>query len=284
MDRMDRPYSKSTIADINTIAKFISCEDIFSLLTCESVDVLVLCGNSILPIAHEVFSTLEKRPELARTIVICGGIGHSTKFLYDAVRTSSQYRSLSSTIDGLPEARVLQLVMERFYPNISDHVHSGTLSIIVEDESTNCGSNAAETRKVLEAHGISKPETFIIVQDPTMSLRTIASFKRVYADVSPAPRFSACPTFVPRITLDEPSQQPHFQVPGIQESELWNWSRFTDLVLGEIPRLRDDEHGYGPRGRNFIAHVDVPGAVEAAWERLDGTLGHLAMRKVAPSQ
>ena len=33
---------------------------------------------------------------------------------------------------------------------------------------------------------------------------------------------------------------------------------------GEVPRLRDDEQGYGPRGRGFIAHVDVPDDVEAA--------------------
>lgn len=284
---MDQEYSASITADINTVAEFISCEDISSLSTCEPADVLVFCGNSILPIAHEVFSTLEKRgPELARTVVICGGIGHSTKFLYESVRNSTKYHSLSPNIQGMPEARVLQLVMKRFYPGVNDHVQNsvGTLRLIVEDESTNCGSNATETRKVLEAHGVSNPKSFIIVQDPTMSLRTVASFKRAYADVSPSPIFSACPTFVPRVTVDETSKQSHFQVPGIQESELWSWSRFTDLLLGEVPRLRDDENGYGPKGRHFIAHVDIPDMVEDAWKRLEETLGHLASRKVAPSQ
>jgi hypothetical protein len=38
--------------------------------------------------------------------------------------------------------------------------------------------------------------------------------------------------------------------------------------MGEIPRLRDDKDGYGPQGRGFIAHVDVPGHIEAAWSRL----------------
>lgn len=45
-------------------------------------------------------------------------------------------------------------------------------------------------------------------------------------------------------------------------------SACSSLALGEIPRLRDDENGYGPRGRGFIAHVDIPEAVEAAWRRL----------------
>ncbi len=39
-------------------------------------------------------------------------------------------------------------------------------------------------------------------------------------------------------------------------------------MLGEIPRLRDDEKGYGPRGRGYIVHVDVPEEVLAAYERL----------------
>ena len=38
--------------------------------------------------------------------------------------------------------------------------------------------------------------------------------------------------------------------------------------MGEIPRLRDDEAGYGPRGKHFIAHVEVPALVLAAFEQL----------------
>jgi hypothetical protein len=35
--------------------------------------------------------------------------------------------------------------------------------------------------------------------------------------------------------------------------------------MGEVPRLRDDTDGYGPRGRDFIAHVDLPQEVEIAY-------------------
>ncbi|WFO09213.1 hypothetical protein MAY76_13230 [Edwardsiella ictaluri] len=45
------------------------------------------------------------------------------------------------------------------------------------------------------------------------------------------------------------------------------------LLLGEIPRLRDDERGYGPRGRDFIAHVTIPDTVEAAFTRVAASLG-----------
>jgi len=40
------------------------------------------------------------------------------------------------------------------------------------------------------------------------------------------------------------------------------------LLLGELPRLRDDINGYGPLGRDFIVHVDIPAEVEAAWQIL----------------
>lgn len=38
----------------------------------------------------------------------------------------------------------------------------------------------------------------------------------------------------------------------------------SSLLWGEIPRLTDDADGYGPRGKNFIAHVDIPTEVRAA--------------------
>lgn len=38
--------------------------------------------------------------------------------------------------------------------------------------------------------------------------------------------------------------------------------------MGEIPRLSDDENGYGPKGKDFIAHVDIPTEVKNAFEEL----------------
>ena len=34
------------------------------------------------------------------------------------------------------------------------------------------------------------------------------------------------------------------------------------------PRLTDDAHGYGPRGKGFIAHVDIPPEVQRAFGTL----------------
>ncbi len=49
---------------------------------------------------------------------------------------------------------------------------------------------------------------------------------------------------------------------------LWPVERYLSLVLGEFPRLRDDINGYGPAGRDFIAHVAIPADVDAAWQIL----------------
>jgi hypothetical protein len=49
---------------------------------------------------------------------------------------------------------------------------------------------------------------------------------------------------------------------------MWDTSRYLTLLMGEIPRLTDDENGYGPRGKGFLAHMDIPTQVRGAWDRL----------------
>lgn len=49
---------------------------------------------------------------------------------------------------------------------------------------------------------------------------------------------------------------------------MWDMDRYIALLMGEIPRLSDSADGYGPTGKAFIAHVDVPKEVEEAFEDL----------------
>jgi len=49
---------------------------------------------------------------------------------------------------------------------------------------------------------------------------------------------------------------------------MWDMERYISLLLGEIPRLTDDENGYGPNGKDFIAHVEIPLEVKEAFESL----------------
>ena len=58
-------------------------------------------------------------------------------------------------------------------------------------------------------------------------------------------------------------------MPGIQPKHCVRKSIRNTL----IPRLTDDENGYGPNGKNFIAHVDIPETVKIAFEELKFVYG-----------
>lgn len=262
--------TQSSVSDICEISRFLACPQITSLESCPSVDVLVLCMNAILPIVERVFSAIEGRPDLTKTLVLSGGIGHSTPYLYEAIR-KSKYSSIFPKINGLPEAQVVVHLIKDYYPRLNELFESKGVNLIVEDKSTNCGSNAIETRRVLELEN-APSSSFIIVQDPTMSIRTVASFRHTYANSTLPLTFSGCPIFLPILAIEESSKLATFSVPGIKASDLWEVPRFLDLIMGEIPRLRDDKNGYGPNGKNFISHVDIPDRVEGAWARLKDIL------------
>ncbi|GAB7355866.1 hypothetical protein MBLNU459_g6523t2 [Dothideomycetes sp. NU459] len=251
-------------ADVNVIATFLAHEQIKNLEDVGSVDCIVLCVSAIFHCAKTVFSALKAHSGLAKTLVICGGIGHSTPFLYDAVAKNPEYSFLHSKIEGLPESQVLQVIYENCYR--CKEQNGNGFRILIEDKSTNCGANAIETRRILEANDIETPKSVIVVQDPTMSRRTVASFEKAYSDIEHPPIFHSCPTFVP--TTKYLDGRLVYDSPGVRSNELWDIDRFLGLISGEIPRLRDDHDGYGPHGQGFIVHVDIPTGVEESYAQL----------------
>ncbi|GAD98582.1 hypothetical protein NECHADRAFT_86480 [Paecilomyces variotii No. 5] len=316
------PPTPQTITDINTLSTFLShntfpahspTKPSSSHLQFE-FDCIVICASAILHQAETLFTALSSsNPSLLTPrLVLCGGIGHSTKYIYDAVASHPRFCALThaQTITDLPEARVLERILDEFFNGAA--LRARGCQVLVEDESTNCGANAVNTRKVLEwalssseTTSTSKgtetetepsskgsgnhPRRFLLIQDPTMMLRTKASFERAYDDMQPAREIICFPTFVPQVGLSSVSDPmsgagsgPRVDSPdsGKRETKivfsnttpppegLWDFERFYDLIMGEIPRVRDDERGYGPKGKGFITHVDVPSDVEEAWERL----------------
>lgn len=254
--------------DINILCSFLANAEISSLSDKsipKPIDCIALCGSAILHCAETVFSALRpsSSPSLAKTLVICGGIGHSTPLLYDAVKAHPRYAALfsDSSMDGLPEARVLETIGKHIY----GLAEREDLRVIVEDRSTNCGANATETRRVLDEASL-RPQTVVIVQDATMSRRTKAGFLKMWADRTEV-RFWTWPTFVPRVVA-EPDGVLRYDVQGVDPAGFWRMERLYDLLLGEILRMRDDENGYGPRGKGFIVHIDIPKEVEKAWGNL----------------
>ena len=276
---------------LNTLSTFLSNAQVQPLNIFGSISryhwqerAVVLCGSGIVPIAEEVFSNLlTGDAPIAATLVICGGIGHSTAFLYHAAQNHPVYNSLTDDFDfdrpNKAEAEVLFSILQRHYAQQLAIFNSKGGRVLVENQSTNCGANAQETRRILERNNVTLPRSMLIVQDPTMALRTVAGFKKVYEDLpssSISPEFFCCPTLVPKLIQSPDSASENttrlspsylnFDYPS--PSSLWSIPRFIDLLIGEVPRLRDDKNGYGPKGKGFIGHVDIPEEVESAWRRV----------------
>jgi uncharacterized SAM-binding protein YcdF (DUF218 family) len=232
--------------DLTVVAEFLARRDEWTLTPDHPVDVLVLCGSAVLQSLTVAAAALANRA--AARILVTGGIGHSTPYLGEAVAAHPVYRRTDTA--GRTEAAVIAEILQR-YLDVPAHL-LGT-----EVESTNCGQNAELSLRIL-AERTEPTRSLVIVQDPTMQRRTHAAFERWRGDGGPEIRSHA--PFVPVVGQDGAGE------PG--DRAVWTLDRFRALVLGEIRRLTDDEHGYGPRGAGFITHVDIPDDVVAAHRRL----------------
>lgn len=250
---------------INTLGAFCGKRDVEALTQAalyekygiRQADVMVLFGGSILA-GGEVLAQAMK-DGVAKHYVIVGGEGHTTEALrqtmhkaYPVIRT-----------DGLPEARVFAEYLQR--------VHSLTVNLL-ECNSTNCGNNITYLLELLKENGIAF-ESIILTQDASMQRRMEAGLRKYVGDDVRIINFAAYDAKV--IVKDE-----QLACDGAIWG-MWDMQRYISLLLGEIPRLTDDENGYGPRGKNFIAHVEIPDDVKNAFAQLQAHYAHL-VRKANP--
>lgn len=265
-------YNANLVGHINTLTTFLAADQ--HPPQPDTPDcVFLLAGNAILAISETVFDYLLDW-DTPTTLVIAGGIGHSTQLLYDAVAQHPRYGSLSADISGWPEARVIELILRRFWPALDRRVASGQLKLLIDDQSTNCGENGTFAKRLLDDAGIV-PATLVVVQDPTMSIRTGAGVKKAYETIDrPPPKVLTWSTFTPSLQVedDEAFSWSNGTLTAVKASSkgggLWTEQRFIDLILGEIPRLRQ----YGPSGAGYIVHVEIPHEVEQADVALRGSL------------
>lgn len=269
------PSMENIVADINRISAFLADAQIQELDVPLNVDCIVIAPSPVLHGAENVFRALEKRTLIANTLVLCGGIGHSTDFIYEAIAQHPIYAEIFPTINGLPEGRVFAAVLNKYFD--VDAINEAGCRVLVEEKSTNCGANCFETRRLLErTYGEDfVPSSILINQDPTMQRRTRASFERVYEDVQHPPVLLSYPGLVPSMRASSHGNGSglEFVTSPTLANGLWSVDRFCSLLIGEIPRLRDDESGYGPRGKLFIVHVDISDEVEDAHKRLQVVFG-----------
>ncbi|GMK58556.1 hypothetical protein CspeluHIS016_0505880 [Cutaneotrichosporon spelunceum] len=260
------------VDDLNTVFEFLTspCHPP-PLQGDEAGTVFVLAGNAIMPLIYELFDHIDYlQDEEPVTLVISGGIGHSTEYLYEAVAHDKELRVIDT--EGAAEADVLFEVARKVF-DIDYAIGNGNLTLLLDPVSTNCGANAIESKRMLDERQIW-PNKVFVVQDPTMHRRTLASFAKIYAE-DPRAEGEGMPeiqgwTLQPKVVLGEDGTL-EWNSEEAHADELWQPARFVSLVLGEIPRLRDDKNGYGPNGSGYIAHVDIPRDVEEAWESSVGS-------------
>lgn len=249
---------------LNSLADFCGVRDVPEL-TREAIrkhigedqaDVMVLFGGSILEGGAVLAQAM--RQDVAKKYVIVGGEGHTTQSLRD-----SMHRAFPDIhTDGQPEARVFDAYLRK----------QGLCADLLETASTNCGNNITNLIDLLHDHGVHFT-SMILVQDASMQLRMDAGL-RLHA---PACRIINYAAYIARFAEAEGRLCLQSDAWG-----MWDMERYITLLMGEIPRLRDDAHGYGPAGRNFIAHVDIPADVEQCFTCLKEFFGD-SIRQANPA-
>ena len=176
--------SAKTIDAINVIGQWLAQDD-FSNEALYQADCVILAGNAVIP-------TIDAACKIARDrqipLLISGGIGHSTTFLYSAIAQHPHYNTIRTT--GRAEASILADIAHQFW-------HIPHEKIWIEDQSTNCGENARFSVALLN-QATERIHTAIIIQDPTMQRRTMATFHRITEDNPDAPRWLSYPGFIPQ--------------------------------------------------------------------------------------
>ena len=235
---------------VNTLGRFCGLCDVPALLPqhlrsrlqTPQADVMVLFGGSILRGGDVLARAMQDRA--ARCYLIVGGEGHTTPVLREKMQ--ALFPDLETSC--MPEARLFDVYLRRRY---------GCAADFLETQSTNCGNNITNMLSLLRREQIPC-RSIILTQDATMQRRMDAGLRKW--ETMQIVNFPAYQTDVLE-TGDALAFSR--EIPG-----MWSMERYIQLLMGEIPRLRDDHNGYGPKGKAFIAHVEIPESVEGAFSFL----------------
>jgi len=242
------------VVALNEIVRFLALDDVSPRERAGEMvryDLVVYAGNAML----WTFEGAALRAKEAGTpLLIAGGIGHQTPFLRAAV---AQSRYCGVAVESRPEACILADIAIRWWG-----LPPGR--ILIEDRSRNSGENAAFSLALLRQTPC-RPQRVLLIQDPLMQRRTFATFYKVWRG-DDAVVFLNWPVLVPSLVREDDT----VRIAAPAGLALWSPEQFVALLLGEVIRLRDDADGYGPRGRGYIDHVDVPAGVESAYRQLTG--------------
>lgn len=237
---------------INLLGSFCGMRDLAELTPeclrkthgIDRADVMALFGGSILCGGDVLAGAMQRG--VAKHYVIVGGAGHTT----ESLRGQMEEAIPGLNAAGMTEAELFNLYLKRRYNLEAD---------FLERRSTNCGNNITNLLELLRQKSIGFG-SIILTQDATMQRRMDAGLRKYAPEGVQIINYAA---YAAEATAEGGGLAYREAIPG-----MWEMERYISLLLGEISRLSDDAEGYGPRGRDFIAHVEIPPGVRAAFEEL----------------
>ena len=250
---------RSTADSINVLGQFCGMRDVEYLnsaalmakYSIPQADVFVLFGGSILAGGDLLAQAIKDR--IAKVYVIVGGAGHTTEALRQKVH--NEYPAIETA--GLQEAEVFQRYLKEVYSCEADYL---------ESKSTNCGNNITYLLDMLKENNI-KCSSIILCQNATMQRRMDAGLRKYTSNDLLIINYAS---YRASVIVEHDNLVYSELIHG-----MWDIDRYVNLLMGEIPRLKDDENGYGPKGKNFIAHVDIPETVYDAFKQLKAVYGDI---------
>lgn len=243
---------KSIAKNINILGAFCGKRDVPELTSEQlskkygfrQADVMVLFGGSIMCGGDVLAKAMQNH--VAKRYVIVGGAGHTTETL----RTRMHEAFPIIKTKDLSEAEVFERYLEYQY---------GLKADFLECKSTNCGNNITYLMDLLKENDIDF-KSIVLSQDSTMQHRMEAGLRKHAGNDIQIINYAA---YSVNVIVKNAELVYEHDIWG-----MWEMERYISLLMGEIPRLSDNANGYGPKGKNFIAHVDIPERVQMAFNDL----------------
>lgn len=226
----------------NTVIEYLSAKEQVD----EKYDLAILAGNSLPYLADELIQLYARGK--ASSLMVVGGIGHATPFLRE------NFKKMGINVSDASETEMYVEYFKLKY-NLDEKV------LLTESRSTNSGENAVFSLKKIKSTSLN-PKKILLLEDPLLQRRIKATFEKEWKETN-----AVFTNYVPIVPLvKDVGDSIKFMENRLDG--LWSKEYFFSLVLGEIPRLRNDETGYGPNGRNYIGAVEIPKAINQSYERL----------------
>lgn len=258
-------------ASANTVEKWLALrdveklesDDLYPVLGDECADLMVVFGGGVVQAANTLAEAMHTG--IAHRFAIVGGKGRATwnlrLFMREYAAEHPQSEPVAKVdVENDSEAQLLNAFLQ------AEH---GLAADWLETRSTNCGNNISFMLDHLESIGYY-PRSIILSQDAVMQRRMLAT---ILHQGQNRPAFHGLRIvnyayYDAKLTFNEGELRYLEPVP----LGMWPPQTYLEHLASEVHRLYDDQNGYGPRGKDYLVHVDVPEDVLAAAHTIEEAL------------